>query len=122
MAEQRQQMFQLQIKDINQKFQSQREQTQREYDMFKTEDQRAYDQANKKWVYQTDRNGNLLYVIDGKATPVLNTNGTVVWITKEKWYSDSIQRNAETGWYDVFRVYDDGRLPDVFSYWVMGKI
>jgi len=117
MAEQRQQMFQLQIKDIDQKFQTQREQTQREYEMFKTEDQRAYEQANKKWVYQTDRNGNLLYVIDGTATPVLNTEGNIVSVTKEKWYSD-VLKDSPTWWYNLRRFYDDGRLPDVFSYWV----
>jgi len=87
---------------------------------FKTtliENEREYQAMNKKWVYQTDRNGNLLYLVDWKANPVLSNTWEVVWITKQKWFSDTVSKNKE-GWFEVLRMYDDWRKPDFFSYWV----
>lgn len=93
-AVQQQQDFQKEILEINQEF----------------------ERNNQKPQYMTDRNGNLIAVIDGKATTVRNTTGEVVGINRTKDYTDTVEYDSKTGTKIVTRTYEDdsGRLPDTF--------
>ncbi len=98
-AEARQQAFTIEMKELDQRLKAE----------------------NKSWTYQTDREWNLLYVVNGIATQVKNTDWTVVWVTQKKWeYSESIQKNTD-GTYSIFRTYEDGRKPEMFNYWIDWK-
>lgn len=119
-AENRAREFQLKMQDIQQRFQIEQTAEARKYESGKITEAREYEAKNQKWVYQTDRDWNLLYLVNWVAEKVLDSSGEIVGITKEKWYSDSIIKN-ELGWWDILRVYDDGRTPDMFSYWVDWK-
>jgi hypothetical protein len=93
MAVQKQQDFQREMLAINQKF---------------TLD-------NKEPKYQTDREGNLLAIIDGKAQKVRDTEGNVVATTKTQDYADSVSYNSDLAQFVTTRTYEDWRLPDFFT-------
>jgi len=76
--------------------------------------QQQFTKDNKSPTYQTDKNGNLLAIIDWVAQKVMDSNWEVVAITKEKWFTDSVSYNKEAGWYVTTRVYDDWKKPDFF--------
>ena len=71
----------------------------------------------QKWTYQADRDWNLLYIKDWVAEKVLEADGTVVWVTKEKWFTDTIREHPD-GTLSVLRSYDKWWKPDLFTYWV----
>lgn len=93
-AEQRQNSFTIQMKELDQRLKAE----------------------NPNWIYETDRDWNMLYVVKGKATKVRDADWQVVWVTQKKWeYNDTVQKN--TDWtYSIFRTYNDWRKPEMFNY------
>lgn len=81
-----------------------------------------WSEENKWWSYETDINWNLLYVKNGVATKVKDSETwEIIWMTRNQNYSDNIYKNNYWG-YDVLRTYKDGRVPDRFSVWADWKM
>ena len=97
-AEERQRAFTLEMKEVDQRFKD----------------------KNQKGVYQTDREGNLLYLTNWEAVSVKTSDWEIVWTTQTKKYSENIIKNND--WtFSVLRTFNDWRKPEVFSYWTDGK-
>jgi len=83
--------------------------------------QQKYEQENKQWVYQQDRNWNLLYIIDWKATQVKDAEWKIVWTARVKDYTDSFSQ-LDDWTIQIIRQYDDAtkwiNWIDVFTMWV----
>jgi hypothetical protein len=71
------------------------EERQRAFTMEMTKIDQEFQKSNVKPQYMTDRNGNLIAVIDGKAQNVMNSNGEVVAITREQDYTDTVMMYPE---------------------------
>lgn len=80
------------------------------------EDQRVYDTENKKWVYQTDRDWNLLFIVNWVAEEVKLNDWSVVWITKTEQYTDTVNEMTDW-WFEVLRTHSDWKL-EYFTRWV----
>lgn len=92
-AEQRQQAFTKEMKELDQKLKNE----------------------NPNGTYQVDRDWNMLYLVNGKATKVRDADWKVVWVTQAKDYNDTVQKNTD-GTYSIFRTYNDWRKPEMFNY------
>lgn len=103
-------------RDFKIKTQIQAEERQRNFTIEMKELDQKLKEQNKTWTYSTDRDWNMLYVVNGKAEKVRDADWKVVWVTQKKnEYSESIQKNSD--WtYSIFRTYTDWRKPEMYNY------
>lgn len=106
---------QLEDRDFALKTQLQAEQRQRSFTVEMKELDQKLKNENPNGSYKVDRDWNMLYLVNGKATKVRDADWQVVWITQAKDYNDTIQRNTD-GTYSLFRTYNDWRKPEMFNY------
>lgn len=81
--------------------------------------EREYALQNKSWVYQTDRDWSLLYVVDWVAETVKKNDWTVVWLVRENSYTDTVNE-LKDGWFEILRTYKDWSVK-YFTRWISGE-
>ena len=94
------------------------EETEREFKRELLDREEQFARENKKGIYQTDRNWDLLYIVDWVAETVKNNDWTVVWITREEEYTDTVSTLDNWGFW-ILRTYKDWRV-DYFTRGVDG--
>lgn len=113
----RQELRQDELIELEEQSKIQAEKRQQDWQLALIENERKYEAENKKGVYQTDKDWNLLYIIDWQANTVKWADWKVVWITRVEEYSDTVSKNDD--WtISVLRAYNDWRKPQIFNYWV----
>ena len=95
------------------------EERQKDWQLKLLENERKYEAQNKKGVYQTDRDWNLLYIVDWVAEQVKQNDWSVVWMTRTEDYTDVVNKMADW-WFEILRTYTDWKT-EYMTRWVNWK-